>query len=66
MAKTETIRPTTVVRSWLPPLDGGTMLMTVLIAFMGFYVLYPLTLIVINSFNTATIAETLVYGLKAW
>ena len=40
--------------------------MAVLIAFMGFYVLYPLALILINSFNTATIAEPPVYGLKAW
>jgi iron(III) transport system permease protein len=40
--------------------------MTVLIAFMGFYVCYPLILILINSFNTATIAEPPVYGLKAW
>jgi iron(III) transport system permease protein len=47
-------------------LDGGTALMAVLIGFMGFYVLYPLTLIVINSFNIATIAEPEVYGLQAW
>jgi iron(III) transport system permease protein len=40
--------------------------MTVLIAFMGFYVCYPLILILINSFNTATIAEPPVYGLNAW
>jgi iron(III) transport system permease protein len=40
--------------------------MAVAIGFMGFYVLYPLTLIVINSFNTATIAEPEVYGLGAW
>jgi len=40
--------------------------MAALIGFMGFYVLYPLTLIVINSFNTATIAEPEVYGLDAW
>lgn len=66
MAKTETISPATLSRSWLPPLDGGTALMAVLIGFMGFYVLYPLTLIVINSFNTATIAEPEVYGLGAW
>ena len=66
MAKTETISSSTVSRSWLPPLDGGTLIMTVLIGFMGFYVLYPLTLIVINSFNTATIAEPEVYGLGAW
>ena len=42
------------------------MLMAVLIGCMGFYVLYPLVLIIINSFNTATIAEPPVYGLKAW
>jgi iron(III) transport system permease protein len=66
MAKTETIGPVAAARSWLPPLDGGTALMAVLIGFMGFYVLYPLTLIVINSFNTATIAEPEVYGLQAW
>jgi iron(III) transport system permease protein len=66
MAKTETYGAGAMPRSWLPPLDGGTALMTVLIGFMGFYVLYPLTLIVINSFNTATIAEPEVYGLGAW
>src|SRR5882724_7676155 len=66
MAKTETIGPVSLSRSWLPPMDSGTALMAVLIGFMGFYVIYPLTLIVINSFNTATIAEPPVYGLKAW
>jgi iron(III) transport system permease protein len=66
MAKTETIHPTTLSRSWLPPLDGGTLIMAALIGFMGFYVLYPLMLIIINSFNTATIAEPEVYGLGAW
>ena len=66
MAKTETYNAPAVARSWLPPMDGGTAIMAVLIGFMGFYVLYPLTLIVINSFNTATIAEPEVYGLDAW
>ena len=66
MAKTETLSPLSLSRSWLPALDGGTVIMTVLIGFMGFYVLYPLTLIVINSFNTATIAEPEVYGFGAW
>jgi iron(III) transport system permease protein len=66
MAKTETVNVGVSSRTWLPPMDGGTALMAVLIGFMGFYVLYPLTLIVINSFNTATIAEEPVYGLKAW
>jgi iron(III) transport system permease protein len=66
MAKTETLNGRAFSRSWLPPLDGGTVLMTVLIGAMGFYVLYPLALIILNSFNTATIAEPPVYGLKAW
>jgi iron(III) transport system permease protein len=66
MAKTETLSPIPVIRSWLPPLNGGTALMAALLAIMGFIVLYPLVLILINSFNTATIAEPPVYGLKAW
>jgi iron(III) transport system permease protein len=33
---------------------------------MGFYVLYPLVLILINSFNVATIGEPPAYGLQAW
>jgi iron(III) transport system permease protein len=66
MAKTETLNGRAWSRSWLPPFDGGTALMAVLIGFMGFYVLYPLALILLNSFNTATIAEPPVYGLKAW
>ena len=41
MAKTETLSPATVSRSWLPPLDGGTALMAVLIGFMGFYRALP-------------------------
>jgi iron(III) transport system permease protein len=40
--------------------------MAALIGVMGFIVLYPLVLILINSFNTATIAEPPVYGLKSW
>src|ERR1041384_5216231 len=66
MAKTETMRPEIVSRPWLPPLDGGMLMMALLIGAMGFYVLYPLILILINSFNTATIAEPPVYGLQAW
>ena len=66
MAKTEATEIGTLQRNWLPRLDGGIVLMAVLIGFMGFYVLYPLVLILINSFNTATIAEPPVYGLQAW
>jgi iron(III) transport system permease protein len=66
MAKTETVGIPSVPRAWLPPLNGGTLLMVLLIGAMGFYVLYPLILILINSFNVATIAEPPVYGLQAW
>ena len=66
MAKTEPARFESVARSWLPELNGGTLMMALLIGAMGFYVLYPLTLIVINSFNEATIAEPEVYGFGAW
>ena len=66
MAKSEIAGAQAVAHSRLPPLDGGTLLMALLIAAMGFYVLYPLALILINSFNVATIAEPPVYGLKAW
>src|SRR5919198_151444 len=66
MAKTETLGIPSVPRTWLPPLNGGTLLMVFLIAGMGFYVLYPLVLILINSFNVATIAEPPVYGLQGW
>ena len=54
MAKTETLDSGVVARSWMPHLDSGTAIMTVLIGFMGFYVLYPLMLIVINM----TLVET--------
>jgi iron(III) transport system permease protein len=47
-------------------MNGGTALMAALIGLMGFVVIYPLVLILINSFNTATIAEPPVYGFKSW
>jgi iron(III) transport system permease protein len=50
----------------MPHVDGGVLLMFLLIGFMGFYVIYPLVLILINSFNVATIAEPPAYGLQAW
>jgi iron(III) transport system permease protein len=56
----------TLARAWLPRLDGGILIMALLIGAMGFYVLYPLILILINSFNVSTIAEPPAYGLQAW
>jgi iron(III) transport system permease protein len=40
--------------------------MPILIAGLGFYVLYPLLLIFVNSFNVAKIAEPARYGLDNW
>src|SRR5581483_2168446 len=37
-----------------------------LILGLGYYVIYPLALILINSFNTAPIGQPAVYGLKTW
>jgi iron(III) transport system permease protein len=66
MAKIGSVTPASAAaRAWQAR-DGGSALMAVLIGFMGFYVCYPLVLILINSFNTATIAEPPVYGLGAW
>jgi iron(III) transport system permease protein len=65
MVKSQPARHT-VARAWLPRLDGGILIMALLIGAMGFYVLYPLILILINSFNVSTIAEPPAYGLQAW
>ena len=53
-------------RARITPLNWGLFLMIVLIGFMGFYILYPLALILINSFNIATIGEPTRWGLGAW
>lgn len=53
-------RRSTVAWNW------GLFLMVLLIGSMGFYILYPLLLLLINSFNIATIGEPPVYGLEAW
>ncbi|MGH7833244.1 MAG: ABC transporter permease [Candidatus Binatia bacterium] len=67
MADLQAVELGRVPKAWrLPRLDGGALMMLVLIASMGFYVVYPLVLILINSFNVATIAEPPAYGLQAW
>jgi iron(III) transport system permease protein len=53
-------------RRWMARLSGGHLLMALLIGSLGFYILYPLLLILINSFNIATIADPPVYGFQAW
>ncbi len=67
MPDLQTVEISPAPRAWrMPHVDGGVLLMFLLIGFMGFYVIYPLVLILINSFNVATIAEPPAYGLQAW
>lgn len=66
MSKVQSARPGAIAATWFPPLNAGTLIMAVLIGAMGFYVVYPLILILVNSFNIATIAEPPAYGLQAW
>ena len=40
--------------------------MPILIVALGFYVVYPLVLILVNSFNVARISEPARYGLDNW
>lgn len=44
----------------------GRLLMVLLIGSMAFYVVYPLCLIFINSFNVAALGEPEIYGVQAW
>ena len=44
---------------------GKWALSSVMIGALAFYVLYPLALIIINSFNIANLGEPEVYGLQA-
>jgi iron(III) transport system permease protein len=54
-------------RTWWPGrLRVGTIVMPILIVVLGFYVVYPLILILVNSFNVAHIAEPARYGLDNW
>ena len=44
----------------------GTFIMAVLILSFGFYVLYPVLLILVNSFNVAGVAEDAIWSLNNW
>jgi iron(III) transport system permease protein len=50
----------------IPRPSTGLLVMSLIILAMGFYILYPLLLIFINSFNVARIAEPARYGLDNW
>ncbi len=45
---------------------AGTFIVAALILSFGFYILYPITLIFVNSFNIAAIAQTPEYSLDNW
>ena len=66
MAKAEPVGGATVLRTRALRFNWGLVIMIMLIGSMGFYILYPLALILINSFNVATIADPPAYGLGAW
>lgn len=66
MADLQTAKVETISRMILPPVNGGLAFMILLIGSLGFYIVYPLILILLNSFNVATIADPPVYGLQAW
>ena len=66
MAKAEPVGGATVLRTRALRFNWGLVIMILLIGSMGFYILYPLALILINSFNVATIADPPAYGLGAW
>src|SRR5882762_11131255 len=44
----------------------GAIVMPILIVGLGFYAVYPLVLILVNSFNVARITEPARYGLDNW
>jgi iron(III) transport system permease protein len=44
----------------------GMVVMPIVIVALGFYVIYPLLLILLNSFNVARLAEPARYGLDNW
>jgi iron(III) transport system permease protein len=52
-------------RRWAPP-SRAQLGMLLLIAAVGFYVVYPLVLIFVNSFNVARPGQPPVYALDAW
>jgi iron(III) transport system permease protein len=54
-------------RTWrVPRLRADAVVMPIVVVALGFYVVYPLVLILVNSFNVATIAQPPRYGLDNW
>lgn len=57
---------TAEVRAWRWRMDLGVAGVTLLLGVLVFFVLYPLLLLLINSFNVAPIGEAPRYGLSEW
>lgn len=55
-----------VSRELRPHLSAAQVVVLLLIAVVGFFVVYPLALIFINSFNVATPGHPAVYSSKLW
>lgn len=54
------------LRDWTILTNRGPWLMALLLGSLGFYIVYPLGLLLVNSFNTATIADPPIYGVRVW
>jgi iron(III) transport system permease protein len=66
MADVASVAPAVAPTSGRWRLSRAQLGMFALIAAFAFYLLYPLFLIVLNSFNTARIGQPPVYGTQAW
>ena len=53
-------------RKWRYRVDAGVMGITLLLGVLSFVVLYPLLLLLVNSFNVAPIGAAPQYGLADW
>jgi iron(III) transport system permease protein len=61
--------PAAIRSAWrvrLPRLNWSQAGFILLTAALGYYVIYPLFLILLNSFNTARIGQPAVYGVQTW
>ena len=55
----------TTRRAWTPP-GYGQIAIVIIIAAIGFYVIYPLASIIINSFNVAQPGQPPTFSIDAW
>ena len=67
--KTQTIQPVSFESSWFFPrrlFPMASLPMLVLILVVGFFVLTPLFLMILNSFQTARPGQPIVWGMEGW